>query len=48
MLPHSTVSNIHMLDPFQPGLGKEKIGILLLKDFWVITLRVRCTVEVVE
>lgn len=43
MLLHSTASNIHMLDLFQPGLGKEKIGILLWKDFWVITLRVRGT-----
>lgn len=30
---------IHGLDLFEPGLGKEKIGILPLKDFWILTPR---------
>lgn len=32
-----SLASLHRLDLFEPGLGKEKIGILALKDFWVVT-----------
>lgn len=36
---HPLHIRIHGLDLSEPDLGKEKIGILPLKDFWVVTPR---------